>query len=83
VSLLHGGHSWKQQRQFKDKPHDDDECNLATACLISSYRNHWLIVGKKNSDVIHLKSAPSLHGLDPVLTTARVLASQAEAIVDR
>jgi len=25
VSLLHGGHSWKWQRPFKDKPHDDDD----------------------------------------------------------
>jgi len=25
VSLQHGGHSWKQQRPFKDKPRDDDD----------------------------------------------------------
>ena len=23
--LLHGGHSWKWQRPFKEKPHDDDD----------------------------------------------------------
>jgi len=25
ASVVHGGHSWKQQRSFKDKPHDDDD----------------------------------------------------------
>ena len=28
VSLLHGGHSWKWQRPFKDKPHDDDDDDI-------------------------------------------------------
>jgi len=27
VSLLHGGHSWKRQHPFKDKPRDDADVN--------------------------------------------------------
>jgi len=37
VSLLHGGHSWKQQRPFKDKPHDGDDMNSATYILIEEF----------------------------------------------
>ena len=35
--LLHGGHSWKQQWPFKDKPHDyDDGVPLPPSSSISS-----------------------------------------------
>jgi len=47
VSLLHRGHSWKQQRPFKDKPHDDDDDDddiayLRRSCYEKSrFREHY------------------------------------------
>jgi len=62
LSLLHGGHSLKQQRPLKDKPHDDDDddddelvsdlCGVwnCHACVSGQYERRLVFLSATDDD---------------------------------